>query len=140
MQWVLFFGVYMRLATVLVCCILSSLCFANDQGLDHITIDLKRNWEPMVWGADPNRPSADVVSIDLSGPAAKFCSYDVNKRRTFEYRLHIPISMSEHPVLVMKYRATNLDTSQQDSGLYLDVDPRGRMHFKPVADLSKFVA
>jgi hypothetical protein len=127
----------MRIAILCLSFLCASVCLADP---DHVTIDLKRNWQPMVYGAGPQRAPADVVSIDLKGDLPKFCSYDTNKRGNFDYRLHLPISATNYPILVMRYRATNLDTESAEAGLLVDVDEKANIHMRPVAELNKFVA
>src|SRR4051812_27167818 len=109
---------------ILFCALfLCTFCFAADP--DHVTIDPKRSWEPMVFATDAAHPPADVVSIDLKGELATFCSYDANVRGTFEYRLHIPTQIDQYPIFVLRYRATNLDTASELPVVYLDTTPHG---------------
>src|SRR5438067_8706894 len=128
----------MRHAVSLCFLLLTAMCLAAEP--DHVTIDPKRNWEPIVFLVDPAHPPADVVSIDLKGELAKFCSYDANLLGTFEYRLHIPTSGENYPIFVLRYRATNLDTTSEEPGLWIDISPDGRMRFRPVAKLKEFIA
>src|SRR4051812_11362396 len=124
---------------ILFCALfLTTRCLAVEP--DHVTIDPKRNWEPMVYATGAGQPNADVVSIDLKGEHAKFASYDANLPSYFEYRLHIPTQIDHLPILVLKYRALNLDTSSDQPAVYLDVTPHGGMHFRSAAKLSELVS
>ena len=73
------------------------------------------------------------MSIDLKGEHAKFCSFDANKWGTFQYRLHIPVEIDKLPIIVMHYRATNLDTESHIPSLYVDNSPDGKIFMRPVA-------
>jgi hypothetical protein len=118
-----------------------SLCAASLAAEpERVTLDVKRNWEPIVYGTNQQNPPADVVSIDLKGEFAKFCSYDADKWGTFQYRLHIPTDIDKLPIVVMRYRATNLDTDSPVTALYVDNSPTGSLSMRPVAQLSELVS
>ncbi len=128
----------MRIGLLLIPLLFSMSTLAVEP--DHILLDTKRNWEPIVYGTAPANTPADVVSMDLKGDIAKFCSYDSDKRGTFQYRLHIPIEVEKFPFVVLRYRATNVDTNNGGPALYADDSPDGSLYMRPVAALNQLTA
>src|SRR3954465_13429347 len=103
-----------------------------------VTIDLKRNWEPLVMSTMPEG-AADNASMDLAGEGAAFPPHEAGPIGTFEYDFDIGVDSAAYPILVLKYRAKNLDTARELPGLWID-DFFPRRYMKPAIVLKEFTA
>src|SRR3954462_1969301 len=85
---------------------------------DHIRIDLKRGWDFSTYTASKVE-LATHFSISMAGEFAKFACNDAGKRAMFIYDWYLPIEMTEHPLLVLKYRAKNLDVTSDKTCVWI---------------------
>src|SRR5262252_315146 len=77
---------------------------------DHITIDLKRNWNAMNFSPSGVK-AATTGQMDMRGEYPKFSSAEPGARASFEYRFDLPFEMTQYPIFTLKYRARNIDTN-----------------------------
>src|SRR4051812_48872700 len=105
------------MGTLLTLVILLSSSPLLAQEHDKIAIDLMREWTPAMFS--PTGVKATLGTVDLSGEFAKLSCDQPDKRASFEYAFHLPIEMSQYPMLTLKYRAHNIATNNTYTCLWI---------------------
>jgi hypothetical protein len=101
---------------------------------DKIVIDLKREWHAS--GFSPGQTKvAERSSMNLSGEYASFGCDEPGSRASWQYNFGLPIEMTSYPTFVMKYRATNVDTQNTLTCIWIN---EGKSHAVfPLIDFNK---
>jgi hypothetical protein len=78
-----------------------------------VVIDPKRKWQVNGWGYR-GKPKARNAAFDLEAEHAIFYVGDRSGRNLWSYYLHHGIDRDRYPILVLGYRAVNVDTTSDD--------------------------
>jgi len=127
-----------RTCTLLLTTVLLCGNFARGAEPAGFTVDLNRNWEPMVIEF-LNAPPAESVGMEMTDKGPVFLSNHPGALAVFEYRFHVPIDLQVYPILVMKYRAENLDGEADAGGIWIDDSSTG-YQLRKAFPLSEFSA
>jgi hypothetical protein len=128
------------LASLVVLLAGTAAAAAADAPPTRVVVEMHRKWEPIVLPS-LDLPTADCVGMDLYAEHATFVTASAGIG-LFEYPLHVPIPVERYPVLVLKYRARELDAARDKPGLFLD-DVGDVQRFRALREavkLTEFVA